>query len=57
MDALREWEADGVIFGPFLSPTSEDAAINCFGCDGHAELNGGDITPHEESGCMETSLV
>lgn len=37
------WEADGVIFGHFLSPTSQDAAINCFGCDGHAELYGGTL--------------
>jgi hypothetical protein len=37
------WQADGVIFGHFLSPTSDDAAINCFGCDGHAELFGGTL--------------
>jgi len=37
------WEADGVIFGHFLSPTSEDAAVNCFGCGGHAELFGGTL--------------
>lgn len=23
------WEADGILFGHFLSPTSEDVAINC----------------------------
>ena len=32
-----------MIFGHFLSPTSEDAAVNCFGCDGHAELYGGTL--------------
>lgn len=37
------WEADGVIFGHFLSLTSDDAAINFFGCDGHAELYGGTL--------------
>lgn len=37
------WQADGVIFGHFFSPTSEDAAVNCFGCDGHAELFGGTL--------------
>ncbi len=44
------WEADGVIFGHFLSPTSEDAAVNCFACDGHAELNGGTLLLTRKSG-------
>jgi hypothetical protein len=44
------WEADGVVFGHFLSPTSEDAAINCFGCDGHAELYGGTLLLTKEAG-------
>lgn len=37
------WEADGVTFGHFLSPTSEDAAVNCFACAGHVDLNGGTL--------------
>jgi hypothetical protein len=37
------WKADGVIFGHFLSPTSKDAAINCLGCEGHANLFGGTL--------------
>jgi len=37
------WEADGVIFGHFLSPTSQDAAINGFGGEGHPELYGGTL--------------
>jgi hypothetical protein len=37
------WQADGVIFGHFLSATSEDAAIGCFGCEGHPSLFGGTL--------------
>jgi hypothetical protein len=47
------WEADGVIFGHFLSPTSEDAAVNCFACDGHAELYGGTLVLTRRSGAWE----
>jgi hypothetical protein len=47
------WEADGVIFGHFLSPTSEDAAVNCFACDGHAELYGGTLLLTKKSGEWE----
>ena len=47
------WEADGVIFGHFLSSTSEDAAVNCFGCDGHAELYGGTLLLTKRSGKWE----
>ena len=47
------WEADGVIFGHFLSPTSEDAAVNCFACDGHAELYGGTVLLTKKSGEWE----
>jgi len=47
------WEADGVIFGHFLSPTSEDAAVDCFACDGHAELNGGTLLLTKKSGEWE----
>lgn len=44
------WEADGVIFGNFLSPTSEDAAVNCYACDGHAQLYGGTLLLTRKSG-------
>ncbi len=37
------WQADGILFGHFLSPTSEDVAINCFGCEGHPSLGGGTL--------------
>lgn len=37
------WQAGGVIFGHFLSPASEDAAIDCFGCEGHPSLFGGTL--------------
>jgi hypothetical protein len=37
------WEADGILFGHFLSPTSEDVAINCFACEGHPNLWGGTL--------------
>ncbi len=47
------WEADGVLFGHFLSPTSEDAAVNCFGCNGHAELFGGTLLLTKKSGNWE----
>src|SRR5690349_18856072 len=26
------WQADGILFGHFLSSTSEDVAINCYAC-------------------------
>jgi len=44
------WEADGVIFGHFLSPTSEDAAINCFGCESHPSLFGGTLLLTKKAG-------
>jgi hypothetical protein len=44
------WEADGVIFGHFLSPTSDDAAINCFACEGHPNLYGGTLLLTKKSG-------
>lgn len=37
------WEADGVIFGHFLSPASDDAAVNCFACENHPDLWGGTL--------------
>jgi len=47
------WKADGVIFGHFLSATSEDAAVNCLACDGHAELYGGTLLLTRRSGEWE----
>jgi hypothetical protein len=47
------WEADGVIFGHFLSPTSDDAAVNCFACEGHAGLYGGTLLLTRKSGAWE----
>jgi hypothetical protein len=44
------WEADGLLFGHFLSPTSEDAAINCSGCEGHPNLWGGTLLLTKRSG-------
>lgn len=44
------WEADGVIFGHFLSSTSEDAAVNCFACETHPALWGGTLLLTKESG-------
>jgi hypothetical protein len=44
------WEADGILFGHFLSPTSEDAAINCYACEGHPNLWGGTLLLTKESG-------
>jgi len=44
------WEPDGVLFGHFLSPTSEDVAINCFACNGHAALWGGTLLLTKQSG-------
>lgn len=37
------WQADGVLFGHFLSPGSEDVAINCFACESHPSLWGGTL--------------
>ena len=47
------WEADGILFGHFLSPTSEDAAINCFACEGHPSLWGGTLLLTKKSGEWE----
>jgi len=44
------WEADGVLFGHFLSPMSEDAAINCYACEGHPWLWGGTLLLTKQSG-------
>ena len=44
------WEADGILFGHFLSPTSEDVVISCFGCEGHPELFGGTLLLTKNSG-------
>jgi hypothetical protein len=44
------WEADGVLFGHFLSPTSEDAVVSCFGCEGHPDLFGGSLLLTKQSG-------
>jgi hypothetical protein len=43
------WEADGVLFGHFLSPESEDVAINCFACEGHPDLFGGTLLLTKQS--------
>lgn len=37
------WEADSVLFGHFLSGTSEDVLIGCSGCEGHPDLWGGTL--------------
>lgn len=47
------WEAAGVIFGHFLSPTSEDVAINCNGCSSHPDLWGGTLLLTRKSGRWE----
>jgi hypothetical protein len=37
------WEADGVLFGHFLSATSDDAVIPCVDCESHPALWGGSL--------------
>ncbi len=44
------WEADSVLFGHFLSATSEDAVIGCLGCEGHPDLFGGTLLLTKKSG-------
>jgi len=44
------WEADSVLFGHFLSGTSEDVVIGCFGCEGHPDLWGGTLLLTKKSG-------
>jgi hypothetical protein len=44
------WEADGVLFGHFLSGTSEDVLIGCSGCEGHPALSGGALLLTKKSG-------
>jgi hypothetical protein len=44
------WEADSVLFGHFLSGTSEDVVIGCSGCEGHPDLWGGTLLLTKKSG-------
>jgi hypothetical protein len=44
------WEADSVLFGHFLSDTSEDVVIGCFRCEGHPNLWGGTLLLTKKSG-------
>jgi len=44
------WEADSVLFGHFLSGTSEDVVVGCFGCESHADLWGGTLLLTKKSG-------
>lgn len=44
------WQADGLLFGHFLSPTSEDVAINCYACENHPDLWGGTLLLTKRSG-------
>jgi len=47
------WEADGILFGHFLSPTSEDVAISCFVCESHPALWGGTLLLTRNAGKWE----
>ena len=47
------WQADGVLFGHFLSPTSEDALISCLDCETHPALWGGTLLLTRHSGQWE----
>lgn len=47
------WEADGVLFGHFLSPTSEDAVIPCVDCETHPALWGGSLLLTKQHGGWE----
>ncbi len=47
------WEADRVVFGRFLSPTSEDAAVSCHACSSHPSLFGGTLLLTRRSGKWE----
>lgn len=47
------WEADGVVFGRFLSPTSEDAAVSCYACSTHPSLYGGTLLLTKRAGQWE----
>lgn len=47
------WPAGGVIFGHFLSPTSEDAAVSRVDCDGHGARFGGTLLLTKKSGGWE----
>jgi hypothetical protein len=44
------WEVDGIIFGHFLSPRSEDVALNCYACASHPYLYGGTLLLTKRSG-------
>jgi len=46
------WQADGVLFGHFLSQASEDALISC-NCETHPELWGGTLLLTKQSGEWE----
>ena len=47
------WEADGVLFGHFISPTSEDAVIPCVDCETHPALWGGSLLLTKQHGNWE----
>jgi hypothetical protein len=47
------WEADGVLFGHFLSATSEDAVIPCVDCETHPALWGGSLFFTKQDGKWE----
>lgn len=44
------WQADSILFGHFLSATSEDVVIGCSGCEGHPDLFGGALLLTRKSG-------
>jgi hypothetical protein len=47
------WEADGVLFGHFLSAASEDAVIPCVDCETHPALWGGSLFLTKQDGKWE----
>src|SRR5260370_7110991 len=47
------WQADGILFGHFLSPASEDALISCHECETHPALWGGTLLLTKQSGEWE----
>ena len=44
------WQADSLLFGHFLSGTSDDVVIGCYGCEGHPNLWGGTLLLTRKSG-------
>jgi hypothetical protein len=47
------WEVGGIIFGHFLSPSSDDVVVSCVDCGSHPDLYGGSLLLTRRSGAWK----